>query len=1272
MKSVLSHRNLFVELLCLAVLVMMGTAFARGIFPDVNYPAIEEPNHTTGREYAENEIIVKFHGNAAEAIEVGLAKSRRVSELKLSDSLDKLNNKYKLKKARPLFKNFKERRQEVKGLLSKDKALLSKKEKHILRRLKRAPKGVRVPDLSRIYKLELELEEGQSLKEVVEAYQRNPDVEYAELNYIISINLGPNDPCYSLQWPLNNTGQDYPASGRFNQPPGTPDSDIDAPEAWDVHTGSSKITVAVIDTGVDYNHRDLQSNMWVNEAELDGVVEDDDDGNGYIDDIYGYDFINNDADPKDDHGHGTHCSGIIAAEGDNGLDIAGVCWDGRIMALKFLGSGGSGYASDAVKAFYYAVENGADVTSNSWSAPSYSQTMKEAIDYAHSQGVIMISSAGNYNSDYPLYPAYYDHMIAVAATNSNDEKATFSSYGDWVDIAAPGVDILSLRANGTSMGKPYDYYTTIASGTSMACPHVAGACALLLSANPLLRCDEVYDILMETVDPISEGICLSDGRVNLSNAILAVVSSKGRIIFDHDYYACSSVVSLLLIDYELEGTDAHAIALTTSGGDSETVLLTEIVSAAGVFTGTILTDSADVITEDRILELSDGEIITATYEDANDGTGSSATATDTAVVDCEEPVIFNVHINVPGREPRVRFETNEPTTARILGGLACGGPYIIEGSDSSLSTSHAIKLTGVWPETDYFFIIEAADAAGNETVESNGGRCYTFTTTAAAGEIYVPSQCPTIQEAIDNSWDGGTVWVADGRYTGSGNRDIDFKGRSITVRGENGPENCIIDCNGTEAESHRGFYFHSGEDADSVLAGFTITNGYVSGSWYVGIGGAILCEYNSSPTITNCIVSGNSAGWDGGGINNLSSSPTITNCTFTGNSAVGNDGGGINNESSSPTITNCTFSGNSAYDWGGAIRNILYCRPTITNCTFRGNSADDGGAMFYFYESKPTITNCTFAGNSARNGNALACDSLGSQNNIQMANCILWDGGDEIWNNNGSAITITYSDVQGGWSGAGNIDADPMFDDYLGRLSAGSPCIDAGDNTAVSADTADLDNDGNTVEPIPWDLDGGCRFVDHPDTPDTGNGTPPIVDMGAYEFAPAIEVPMKFTPQALNHSSKGKWVKAHFVLPEGFAVEDVDANRPIRIRPLGIRSDYIDVFINDGLVEIKVGFDRSSFCAAVDYGPAEVTVIGLLSNCEYFYGTDTIRIISGNLKYLAVLSSYWLETACGTPDWCGGVDLDQDSVVNFVDFALFDGCCIEVVKDRIDDYGELN
>ncbi|MHC4659374.1 MAG: choice-of-anchor Q domain-containing protein, partial [Planctomycetota bacterium] len=232
------------------------------------------------------------------------------------------------------------------------------------------------------------------------------------------------------------------------------------------------------------------------------------------------------------------------------------------------------------------------------------------------------------------------------------------------------------------------------------------------------------------------------------------------------------------------------------------------------------------------------------------------------------------------------------------------------------------------------------------------------------------------------------------------------------------------------------------------------------------------------------------------------------------------------------------------------------------------------------------------------------------------------------------------------------------------HLLPGSPCIDAGDNNSVPADTTDLDGDGNTTEPIPWDLDGNPRVVDGDND---GNS---VVDMGAYE-ANYVQVQMKFTPQAVNPGSQGKWFKLHFVLPEGFGVEDVDVNEPALCRLMdtdGVAESVdMNIFINEeDLVEVEVAFDRGAF-SLCSSGQAErnAGVLGLLAGTggQYFYGTDSIKIINKTWEHLAGFASHWLQTDCGPPDWCGGFDLDQDGKVNFRDFALFDACCIEIITE---------
>jgi len=293
----------------------------------------------------------------------------------------------------------------------------------------------------------LKLPEQMSVEEAVRKYKQDPNVEYAEPNFIVhALSTTPSDTAFSRQWALDNVN----------------DADIDAPEAWDISTGSDNIVIAVLDSGFAYNHPDFATNVWTNDAELNGSALIDDDGNGYVDDFYGWDFIDGDGYPLDLNQHGTHVAGTIAAQGDNAQGTTGVLWDAKIMPVRFLGLIGDGSTFDAIAAIKYAYDNGARIINNSWGGGDFSQALKDTIEQ-YAADALFVFSAGNSSRDNdttPVYPASYDspNIISVAASDDNDALAFFSSYGpESVDLVAPGTDIYSTVPE-YSYGAPVTIY----------------------------------------------------------------------------------------------------------------------------------------------------------------------------------------------------------------------------------------------------------------------------------------------------------------------------------------------------------------------------------------------------------------------------------------------------------------------------------------------------------------------------------------------------------------------------------------------------------------------------------------------------------------------------------------------------------------------------------------------------------------------------------------------------------------------------------------------
>src|ERR1051326_5363394 len=374
----------------------------------------------------------------------------------------------------------------------------------------------------------LELPPQANVEAIIAAYEKSGLALYAEPDYKVNVMMEPNDSRYvdGSLWGLHNVGL-------FG---GVPGADIHAPQGWDIQNTASNILIAVVDTGIRYTHEDLAANMWINPGEtgLDELGRDkasngvDDDGDGYIDDVHGINAILGTGDPNDDHGHGTHVAGIIGAVGNNSVGIVGVCWSAQLMACKFIIPDGEGTLSDAITCIDYARNKGAKIINASWGSYAFtSAALRDAVNSIRDSGVLFVAACGNNANDNDatsLYPASYefDNVIAVAATDRTDALATFSNFGaTTVRLAAPGSPVFSCW-NGSD--SDYRYLD----GTSMAAPHVAGACALVWAHYTNDTPHQVISRVLQGVDrlPGLAGSSVTGGRLNLANALAAQPPSE--------------------------------------------------------------------------------------------------------------------------------------------------------------------------------------------------------------------------------------------------------------------------------------------------------------------------------------------------------------------------------------------------------------------------------------------------------------------------------------------------------------------------------------------------------------------------------------------------------------------------------------------------------------------------------------------------------------------------------------------------------------------------
>jgi len=879
----------------------------------------------------------------------------------------------------------------------------------------------------------VKLPKDMSVENSIRIFKNTNGILSAQPNYIKkAVSMFPDDTMFGQLWGMHNVGQTD----------GIPDADIDAPEAWDINTNAGDVIVAVIDSGVDYTHPDLLANMWTNPVEElgdkngdgrpgvrdfdddgDGLIDEDsehrqpwepgynndlvndDDENGFNDDIYGYDFCEKwgkprDSDPMDDNGHGTHCAGIIGAVGNNILGVTGVCWNVRIMAIKFLDSLGSGNTWDEIQSIRYAINMGAKVLSISSGGPGDDQEEKAAIEEANANGIIFVAAAGNSGSNNdgwsPFYPASYDceNIIAVMATDKNDERwiLNLEISSNWgttsVDLSAPGSDILSCVPYYI-FGKYYEY----SSGTSMSTPHVAGACALIWSSNPTLSHLQVKQVILDTVDTLEglDGLCVTEGRLNLYNAVIEAAKNEQmlskvdidgdsvlpyeeityRITYANPVTNPDELTGVTITDYLPDEVDYSSspggiynsdtrtvtwnIPSLPPGGDPGTVTLTVTVNLLAEPLGTI-TNRCDLRSNEY----------------------HTVIATEITNVDSWEPDVIYVDMSAPGSYTGMSWEDaySDLQDALERADAGCGSEIWV-----AAGTYRPSKRTDPGnPYTATFQLVNGVPIyggfAGGETSRSQ--RNWLTNQTILTGDI-----------------------------DSDGDADI-----QCVVTASNVTQATIID-GFVITKGSVGMYCCDGSSA-------TIMNNTIQQNSSYGID----IKLNSSPDIKDCLIQDNT----NRGIDCRGSALTVSNCTI-----QNNNGDGIYDNGNLPTtITNSKICGNSV--------NGIHCVGKEETLKIKNNWIYDNGE---YTNADGILISSSYAESQIRNNTIVynagyGINSLWSEN-VNISNCILWGN-----NNNGDQLcncSASYSWVQ-------NINTPPLFfdedaDDY--HLTWESGCVDTGD-----------------------------------------------------------------------------------------------------------------------------------------------------------------------------------------------------------------------------------
>ena len=465
----------------------------------------------------------------------------------------------------------------------------------------------------------LNFESNQNIDHLIKQYKNSNLFEYVEPDFIgvgggkkIKLQSIPNDTYFSRQYGLYN-------DGTFSLSSATNDADIDMDLGWDIEQGDQSIIVAVLDSGIKLDHPEFSGRLWTNPNEtLNGI---DDDNNGYIDDINGWDFANNDYDPTDDHGHGTNVTGIIGANSNNNLGYSGVDWNCKLMIGKILDENNSGYYSWWTDGIYYAVDNGAKVINMSVGGSGFSSSMKDAIDYAYNNGVTVVACMMNENNNTTFYPAGYQNTIAVGATNPNDERSapffwsttSGSNYGNHIDVVAPGNYIYGIDHQSETN---YNFYW---GGTSQEAPLVTGLSSLLLAQDADKTPDDIRSIIRSTAEDqlgnISEDISGFDiyygyGRVNAYEALLQsslsineITNPKNLSIFPNPVSTFATVNSALKFNTVLIHNILGVEVLKIDNSSQQNFLKIDFSNLErGVYLASLLNDDNTVIVSKKIIK----------------------------------------------------------------------------------------------------------------------------------------------------------------------------------------------------------------------------------------------------------------------------------------------------------------------------------------------------------------------------------------------------------------------------------------------------------------------------------------------------------------------------------------------------------------------------------------------------------------------------------------------------------------------------------------------